>query len=144
LGGWPLLVALAGGGTSPGSIGIADFNRDRKLDFVTCNYASNNLTLFLYNGPGTFRAGVNYASRRIVTPLGIVARDPTKDRDPAVVLTGYGSANFDVLVNDQMSPPVPPGGPQAAQTINPLSALPTVTGPVTIDDNTHGCSSART
>jgi hypothetical protein len=105
------MVALPVGASGPEVIGIADFNRDRKPDFVTGNYgANNNVTLFRNNGNGTFQAGVNYATPGVSGARGMLARDLTKDRYADVVVTGYSSDNFDVLVNDKIWPPGPPGG----------------------------------
>ena len=47
-------------GTSPRSVYLADVNGDGHLDVVTLGMPNNGATVFLGNGDGTFRAGVNY------------------------------------------------------------------------------------
>ena len=41
---------------------VGDFNGDGKLDLVVANRASNNVSVLLGNGNGTFQAAVNYAA----------------------------------------------------------------------------------
>ena len=54
-------------GNSPRSVALADFNQDGKLDIVTANQNSNNVSVLLGNGNGTFRTAINtaLANRRI-------------------------------------------------------------------------------
>ncbi|HYA23574.1 MAG TPA: VCBS repeat-containing protein, partial [Terriglobales bacterium] len=47
-------------GTGPNSVATADFNGDGKLDLAVSNNGSNNLSVLLGNGNGTFKAAVNY------------------------------------------------------------------------------------
>ena len=49
-------------GTSPGSVAVGDFNGDGKADLAVANYDSNNVSVLLGNGNGTFQAAVNYAA----------------------------------------------------------------------------------
>jgi hypothetical protein len=47
-------------GSDPLSVAADDFNGDGKLDLVVANSGSNNVSVLLGNGDGTFQAAVNY------------------------------------------------------------------------------------
>lgn len=47
-------------GTNPQGIVIADFNGDGKLDIAVANSGSNNVSILLGNGDGTFRPAENF------------------------------------------------------------------------------------
>jgi hypothetical protein len=49
-------------GTSPNGIAVGDFNADGKLDLAVANYISNDVSILLGKGDGTFQAAVNYTS----------------------------------------------------------------------------------
>jgi uncharacterized repeat protein (TIGR01451 family) len=47
-------------GTSPAAIAVGDFNGDGKMDIAVANRGSNNVSILLGNGDGTFQAAVNF------------------------------------------------------------------------------------
>jgi hypothetical protein len=49
-------------GTNPNGLRAGDLNGDGKLDLVTANYASNNTSVLLGNGDGSFQHHVDYGS----------------------------------------------------------------------------------
>jgi hypothetical protein len=49
-------------GTSPQYVVVGDFNGDGKPDLVTANSGSNNVSVLLGNGNGTFQSAVNYGA----------------------------------------------------------------------------------
>src|SRR5260370_36663318 len=57
---------IPSGGTMPGSVVLADFNGDGKLDIAVSNFSSNTISVFLNKGNGTFQ-------HPIVSPVQISA-----------------------------------------------------------------------
>src|SRR5215831_6172251 len=47
-------------GLNPSSVAVGDFNHDGKPDLVVANRISNNVSVLLGNGDGTFQSPVNY------------------------------------------------------------------------------------
>ncbi len=58
----PIKTALASYavGSIPEWISVADFNNDGKLDLITANYDSDNVSVLMGNGDGTFQFAGNY------------------------------------------------------------------------------------
>ena len=50
-----------GAGTRPMGLALGDFNSDGKLDIATADYGSNNVTILLGNGNGTFKSPTQVA-----------------------------------------------------------------------------------
>ena len=48
-------------GTEPRTVAVGDFNGDGKLDLAVANEGSNNVSVLLGKGDGTFQTAVNYA-----------------------------------------------------------------------------------
>jgi hypothetical protein len=80
-------------GSRPNDIAVADWNKDGKLDIVTCN-AGDTLTVLLGNGRGGFTPApgspINAAAHLIAVG------DVNNDRNPDLALTHHDS--FDVVV----------------------------------------------
>src|SRR5437899_8699626 len=47
-------------GASPSAVAVGDFNGDRKSDLAVANNGSDNVSVLLGNGNGTFLPAVNY------------------------------------------------------------------------------------
>lgn len=94
-----------GGGTIPISLAVADFNSDGKPDVVTANQTSNNVSVLLGNGDGSYASGVTISSGAI-NPSSVAVGDFNLDSklDIAVshvnggvsVLLGNGMGGFGV------------------------------------------------
>ena len=105
---YPTGATSSGPGAGSGSIVIADFNDDGKLDIAVSNYASNTISVFLNKGDGAFSSPVVTT----VNPGGalglgpIVAGDFNEDgkmdlivstiagEQSDIVLTGNGDGTF--------------------------------------------------
>ncbi len=95
-----------GGSGVPGSIVVADYNGDGKLDLAVANgYSSNGVSILLGNGDGTFQSAVQYATglspQSIATAdfngdgkldLVVANADPTENT--VSILLGNGDGTF--------------------------------------------------
>jgi hypothetical protein len=92
-----------GGGQIPVSIAVADFNQDGKPDLVTANQISNDISVLLGNGSGSYGTATTFPSGA-VNPTSVAVTDFNLDGklDVAVsnisgsvsVLLGNGSGGF--------------------------------------------------
>ena len=108
-GSFTVLASQSVGGTSS-CYGVAtgDFNGDGKADLVTANYGSNNVSVLLGNGDGTFQSAVNYA---VSYPYSVAVGDFNGDgkldlvtanyygSNTVSVLLGNGDGTFQIAVN---------------------------------------------
>ena len=85
-------------GSSPFSVATGDFNHDGKLDLAVANETSNNVTILLGNGDGTFQAPVNYAAGS--NPYAVAVGDLNQDGNLDLVVTNYSSNNVSILLGN--------------------------------------------
>ena len=72
-------------GTDPKPLAVADLNGDGKLDLVTANFGSNNITVIYGNGNGTFGpSSTNYPAG--IQPFGVDIGDVNNDGRPDLVV----------------------------------------------------------
>src|ERR1700737_4404335 len=85
-------------GSSPESVAVGDFNGDGHTDLAVANAGSNDVSVLLGNGDGTFQAQLTYAVG--ANPHALVARDFNGDgrTDLAVANSGTMFAPSDVSV----------------------------------------------
>ena len=90
-------------GSAPGAAATGDFNGDGKVDLAVVNAGSDNVSVFLSNGDGTFQAAVNYnvASQPLSIAVGDFNGDGKLDlavvnnlSDSVSVLLGNGDGTF--------------------------------------------------
>jgi hypothetical protein len=81
-----------------GSLVVGDFNRDGKADLAVSNGGANDVSVWLGNGDGTFRADGTYAVGSI--PLSIVTGDFTGDGITDLATDNAGSQNISVLLGN--------------------------------------------
>jgi hypothetical protein len=89
--------------SEPDSVAVADLNGDRKLDLAVANRGGDNVSVFLGNGDGTFKAQVPYATNRGPQSVAVADLDGDGNIDISVVtppspdvsvLLGNGDGTF--------------------------------------------------
>jgi hypothetical protein len=88
------MASTAVGTTSVGLV-MADFNGDGQLDLATANQGSNDVSVLLGNGTGTFQAAVRYAAG--TGPTAIVATDCDGDGRLDLVVANGGDNSLTIL-----------------------------------------------
>src|SRR5438034_10249882 len=85
-------------GSNPASVAAGDFNRDGVLDLATANYGSNNVSVLLGNGDGTFQAAQTYATAGF-NPEFVAVGDVNLDgrQDLAVAQSGSTASLVSVM-----------------------------------------------
>src|SRR5882724_37144 len=104
-------------GTSPFSVMSGDFNGDGTLDLVAANTGSNNVSVLLGNGDGTFQAAVSYpagSGPRSVTSgdfngdgkldLAVTWASQSGASSGVSVLLGNGDGTFQAAVGYSVGP----------------------------------------
>jgi hypothetical protein len=90
---------LPADGPDLNGITSADFNNDHKLDLAVANYGTNDVSILLGNGDGTFqtatRVGLNDGAERA---LGITSGDFNGDGNPDIVVSNYKSDDLSILL----------------------------------------------
>jgi hypothetical protein len=85
-------------GSEPIAIVAGDFNGDRHLDLAAADFNSNEVSILLGNGDGTFQPAVNYAAG--VGPQAIVAGDFTGNGHLDLAVANILSNNVSVLLGN--------------------------------------------
>ena len=83
---------------NPFSILSADFNSDGKPDLAVANFGSNNVSILLGDGAGSFAAAANFATG--LHPVSIVSADFNADGKLDLVVANAGGNNMSVLLGD--------------------------------------------
>jgi hypothetical protein len=85
-------------GDGPSSVVVEDFNRDGRLDLAVANAGSNNVSVLLGNGDGTFQPAVNFDVGDV--PMSVAVGDFNLDGLPDLVVAISGSNGVSVLINN--------------------------------------------
>ena len=85
-------------GAGPFAVAAADLNGDGKLDLVTANQDSNDVSVLLGNGDGTFQAQRRFAAGSL--PSSVVVADLNRDGLPDIATANAGSGNVSVLLGN--------------------------------------------
>lgn len=91
-------VNLSTGGDRPRSAVIADFNQDGKLDIAVSNVASNNVSLFLNRGGGTFGAPTLIPVNVPISIGGMLGADLNHDGKMDLLLTEIAGEEFEFVL----------------------------------------------
>ncbi|HXK37907.1 MAG TPA: FG-GAP-like repeat-containing protein [Candidatus Paceibacterota bacterium] len=83
--------------TQPRAVVIGDLNGDGAQDLAVANYASNNASVLLNKGDGTFNAKVNYVSG--TQPDSIILLDVNNDSKLDLITADYGDHTISILTN---------------------------------------------
>lgn len=96
----PVATYSTGVFSLPGSLALADINRDGKLDVIAADYNGSKAVLLLGNGTSTntFQAPLTYSTGTGV-PQTVAAGDLNGDNKPDIVMVNYGSNTAGVLLN---------------------------------------------
>jgi len=114
---------------NPYAIAAGDFRHNGKKDLVVVNYSSNDVSVFLGNGDGTFQAAVNYPVGK--SPVAIGVGDFNGDGKLDIVTANLTDTNLSVLLGNG------DGTFQAAKN-TPLAALSNPRGLAVGDFNGDG------
>jgi hypothetical protein len=77
---------------------MADFNRDGKLDVVTANYDSNDVSLLRGDGAGAFAAPLNFPAG--TQPNALAVSDFNGDGKLDLAVANSGSGDISILLGD--------------------------------------------
>lgn len=84
----------------PIGVAVGDFNEDGKPDIVTSNANTNNVTIVLGNGDGTFGSPTSFGLNGGKLPQGIVATDVNHDGHLDLLTANSTTSNVSVLLGD--------------------------------------------
>jgi len=86
-------------GTKPEAVAIGDFNRDGKLDIVVANSDTNNVSIVLGNGAGSFGAPTVFSVGVTgVNPESLAIGDFNGDGKLDLAVANYNSSNVSILL----------------------------------------------
>src|SRR5205823_6571764 len=85
-------------GTTPRSVAVGDLNGDGKPDLAVANNGSNNLSILLGNGNGTFQTAVNYGAGS--GPEAVAVGDFNRDGKADLVVANSGATTVSILAGN--------------------------------------------
>jgi uncharacterized protein (TIGR03437 family) len=108
-------------GTTPASVAVGDFNGDGKLDLVTANANSNNLTVLLGNGAGGFAAAPGSPVAVGASPIFVAVADLNGDGRLDIVAVNSGDNTLTVLLGNGSGGFTTSAGSPLAAGLSPAS-----------------------
>ncbi|MEG3894733.1 MULTISPECIES: DUF4347 domain-containing protein [unclassified Microcoleus] len=86
------------GGLDPRSVVVNDFNSDTFPDLAVANYGSNNISILLGNGTGSFSPATNYDVGS--EPSSVVVGSFNNDTFPDLAVANRGSNNISIFLGN--------------------------------------------
>lgn len=86
------------GTSSPFSVAVSDVDKDGKLDIVTANSTSKNVSILLNRGMGNFGSPRDFSVG--TSPRFVAMGDLDRDGNADIVTANFGSTNVSVLLGD--------------------------------------------
>ncbi|CAF1443700.1 unnamed protein product, partial [Adineta ricciae] len=86
-----------GSGSVPSSVYVADVNLDSKPDIIVADYGSNDVSILLNVGNGTFNFQTTYSTGSM--PISIIVTDLNLDSNPDIIVANNGSNNIAVFLS---------------------------------------------
>ena len=87
-------------GRFPSSVAVGDFNGDGKLDLAVANDGSDNVSVLLGNGDGSFQAARNYAAGAYPRSVAVGDFNGDGQHDLAVATRHFPSEHVSVLLGN--------------------------------------------
>jgi hypothetical protein len=85
-------------GNAPTSVAVADVNRDGRSDLAVANNLSNDVSIVLNEGDGSFARTANFTTGE--GPTSVAAADFDRDGDPDLAVSHMISGVVGVYLND--------------------------------------------
>jgi hypothetical protein len=85
-------------GIHPSTVAVGDFNADGVQDLAVANADSNNVSVLLGNGDGTFQGAVDFGAGH--TPLSVAVGDFNGDGAQDLAVANELPNNVSVLINN--------------------------------------------
>ena len=92
--------ALPSGVAGPIAIVATDFNGDGKPDLAIVNQTTNNVSILLGNGDGTFKQATNSPIAAGKSPVAIAAGDVNGDSHPDIAVVNQADSSVSVLLGN--------------------------------------------
>jgi len=79
-------------------VSVGDFNGDGRQDLAVANLGSDDVSILLGNGDGTFETAVNFGAGG--QPISVGAEDFNGDGKPDLAVANSSSADVSILLGD--------------------------------------------